>query len=144
MCIRDRPIEPENEPEEVAAEAEVVSDSLEDELFIEDLEGLDPSDDDKVDEVVQDILGFAEEEPEDKVIEELDELDLELPALEVEEPIIEEEIEQITSNLAEPVEEVKAAASELDPSLDDLFISCLLYTSPSPRDGLLSRMPSSA
>ena len=25
-----------------------------------------------------------------------------------------------------------------------LFIACLLYTSPSPRDGLLSRMPSSA
>ena len=25
----------------------------------------------------------------------------------------------------------------------DLVISCLLYTSPSPRDGLLSRMPSS-
>ena len=25
-----------------------------------------------------------------------------------------------------------------------LFCSCLLYTSPSPRDGLLSRMPSSA
>ena len=25
-----------------------------------------------------------------------------------------------------------------------LFITCLLYTSPSPRDGLLSRMPSSA
>ena len=24
------------------------------------------------------------------------------------------------------------------------FMSCLLYTSPSPRDGLLSRMPSSA
>ena len=24
------------------------------------------------------------------------------------------------------------------------FIGCLLYTSPSPRDGLLSRMPSSA
>ena len=24
------------------------------------------------------------------------------------------------------------------------YISCLLYTSPSPRDGLLSRMPSSA
>ena len=29
-------------------------------------------------------------------------------------------------------------------SSDDDFISCLLYTSPSPRDGLLSRMPSSA
>ena len=26
----------------------------------------------------------------------------------------------------------------------DMFVSCLLYTSPSPRDGLLSRMPSSA
>ena len=26
----------------------------------------------------------------------------------------------------------------------DLFQGCLLYTSPSPRDGLLSRMPSSA
>ena len=25
-----------------------------------------------------------------------------------------------------------------------MFITCLLYTSPSPRDGLLSRMPSSA
>ena len=25
-----------------------------------------------------------------------------------------------------------------------LFMDCLLYTSPSPRDGLLSRMPSSA
>ena len=28
--------------------------------------------------------------------------------------------------------------------LKALFKSCLLYTSPSPRDGLLSRMPSSA
>ena len=27
---------------------------------------------------------------------------------------------------------------------DGMFESCLLYTSPSPRDGLLSRMPSSA
>ena len=27
---------------------------------------------------------------------------------------------------------------------DELFEGCLLYTSPSPRDGLLSRMPSSA
>ena len=26
----------------------------------------------------------------------------------------------------------------------DMFSGCLLYTSPSPRDGLLSRMPSSA
>ena len=28
--------------------------------------------------------------------------------------------------------------------VDDLGYCCLLYTSPSPRDGLLSRMPSSA
>ena len=27
---------------------------------------------------------------------------------------------------------------------DRIFYNCLLYTSPSPRDGLLSRMPSSA
>ena len=30
------------------------------------------------------------------------------------------------------------------PTLDNLVVFCLLYTSPSPRDGLLSRMPSSA
>ena len=28
--------------------------------------------------------------------------------------------------------------------IDSVWIPCLLYTSPSPRDGLLSRMPSSA
>ena len=28
--------------------------------------------------------------------------------------------------------------------LTNIFMACLLYTSPSPRDGLLSRMPSSA
>ena len=42
---------------------------------------------------------------------------------------------------------------ELEPGLNALFgleykqydnLYCLLYTSPSPRDGLLSRMPSSA
>src|SRR5665647_721093 len=31
-----------------------------------------------------------------------------------------------------------------EPGLLYVFIVCLLYTSPSPRDGLLSRMPSSA
>ena len=29
-------------------------------------------------------------------------------------------------------------------TLYDRYMNCLLYTSPSPRDGLLSRMPSSA
>ena len=28
--------------------------------------------------------------------------------------------------------------------IDGVLVGCLLYTSPSPRDGLLSRMPSSA
>ena len=29
-------------------------------------------------------------------------------------------------------------------NISNIYITCLLYTSPSPRDGLLSRMPSSA
>ena len=33
---------------------------------------------------------------------------------------------------------------KLAPELDPLRIGCLLYTSPSPRDVLVSRMPSSA
>ena len=41
-----------------------------------------------------------------------------------------------------------AAMMALDPTEPDgergIIINCLLYTSPSPRDGLLSRMPSSA
>ena len=43
-------------------------------------------------------------------------------------------------------DEVRAYAENyeiFDPELDD-YRPCLLYTSPSPRDGLLSRMPSSA
>ena len=35
-------------------------------------------------------------------------------------------------------------ASDLKGNIISLGITCLLYTSPSPRDGLLSRMPSSA
>ena len=39
-----------------------------------------------------------------------------------------------------------AAEIIFDQGLGDMFVvrTCLLYTSPSPRDGLLSRMPSSA
>ena len=36
-----------------------------------------------------------------------------------------------------------AEQSQID-AIDTLLEGCLLYTSPSPRDGLLSRMPSSA
>ena len=43
-------------------------------------------------------------------------------------------------------EEVFAKITDIKSSIDivDVFRPCLLYTSPSPRDGLLSRMPSSA
>ena len=36
------------------------------------------------------------------------------------------------------------AAGQAKQALDTIEKACLLYTSPSPRDGLLSRMPSSA
>ena len=48
------------------------------------------------------------------------------------------------STLAErrPVDDAETIAGMLANA--DLTVTCLLYTSPSPRDGLLSRMPSSA
>ena len=46
----------------------------------------------------------------------------------------------------DPVQHLTREGYDLDDldDLDDLEDICLLYTSPSPRDGLLSRMPSSA
>ena len=38
----------------------------------------------------------------------------------------------------------RAEWSLSEPGIDLMILGCLLYTSPSPRDGLLSRMPSSA
>ena len=43
-------------------------------------------------------------------------------------------------SIKESLEALKAFSDVLEVSI----LSCLLYTSPSPRDGLLSRMPSSA
>ena len=42
--------------------------------------------------------------------------------------------------------EIKIAETEMPGlmALRDKYLSCLLYTSPSPRDGTKSRMPSSA
>ena len=40
--------------------------------------------------------------------------------------------------------EIDPIARLSEPGAPYLFGTCLLYTSPSPRDGLLSRMPSSA
>ena len=42
----------------------------------------------------------------------------------------------------DPIVEIKARAENVGDTT--MSTSCLLYTSPSPRDGLLSRMPSSA
>ena len=42
------------------------------------------------------------------------------------------------------IEETKAGGGADDKAKEAWEESCLLYTSPSPRDGLLSRMPSSA
>ena len=48
-----------------------------------------------------------------------------------------------------PIADTQAIAELLDgvkhrPEITAVILTCLLYTSPSPRDGLLSRMPSSA
>ena len=60
-------------------------------------------------------------------------------------------IEFSSENLGSQVQQVEDSLGiEIDFSLVDEFLglplgtTCLLYTSPSPRDGLLSRMPSSA
>ena len=39
---------------------------------------------------------------------------------------------------------VETVLPDYSPYVSAKYITCLLYTSPSPRDGLLSRMPSSA
>ena len=44
----------------------------------------------------------------------------------------------LTTRLIHIINQKKAWANQV------LCVTCLLYTSPSPRDGLLSRMPSSA
>ena len=46
------------------------------------------------------------------------------------------------ANISIYAEEDKVKKAEIE--LGKLYYRCLLYTSPSPRDGLLSRMPSSA
>ena len=46
--------------------------------------------------------------------------------------------------LEEQLRMAETFASQLDGERDEKLATCLLYTSPSPRDGLLSRMPSSA
>ena len=57
------------------------------------------------------------------------------------------EVLQVRDDIPDPVpgpEEVLVDIVSSALNRADLLQRCLLYTSPSPRDGLLSRMPSSA
>ena len=49
-------------------------------------------------------------------------------------------LQKLCENILQPVRDHYATPVTISSG----FRSCLLYTSPSPRDGLLSRMPSSA
>ena len=53
-------------------------------------------------------------------------------------------IGQIEAKPTVPKEKVPKSVVMVGDSITALSKTCLLYTSPSPRDGLLSRMPSSA
>ena len=52
--------------------------------------------------------------------------------------------QDVTGAARNEVSDIGAYEYKQSTSLVDLYWTCLLYTSPSPRDGLLSRMPSSA
>ena len=56
----------------------------------------------------------------------------------------EQRLFSVTELLDEVVDSLTLRASEKQIDLTLSYVTCLLYTSPSPRDGLLSRMPSSA
>ena len=77
-------------------------------------------------------LGEKGEEMANKIQFEIDFLTTYLP-----EQLSEEEVEKI-------VDDVLAELGDVDMSQMGRVIGCLLYTSPSPRDERLSRMPSSA
>ena len=69
--------------------------------------------------------------------------DIEFGELEVNKP--ETSVVNIVNNNSDPINITSVISSNSTNSVSDSsFVVCLLYTSPSPRDGLLSRMPSSA
>ena len=55
-----------------------------------------------------------------------------------------ENLDGIIAKLQERLDAVPVVSGKVTKSSDEFPYICLLYTSPSPRDGLLSRMPSSA
>ena len=68
--------------------------------------------------------------------------------VELEDPVIEKEAMSVNQLINERAE-IKDQMDRLNKHVKELraeqdYLDCLLYTSPSPRDGLLSRMPSSA
>ena len=58
--------------------------------------------------------------------------------------ILTEEVGEVARIMARRYGEQSEKKSDEKANLSDELADCLLYTSPSPRDGLLSRMPSSA
>ena len=69
--------------------------------------------------------------------------------IEKDESSVEVDVENLKNHLKNKLSKKSLIVGHLAPyvvnkSDIDLVIVCLLYTSPSPRDGLLSRMPSSA
>ena len=60
--------------------------------------------------------------------------------------IVDSELDAVDSNLGDGVCQTAEGTCTLRAAIQEANTSdtCLLYTSPSPRDGLLSRMPSSA
>ena len=64
--------------------------------------------------------------------------------------ITQEELKSITDGLEGIGKDIESGTFEFDTSLEDIHmniesaLTCLLYTSPSPRDRTRSRMPSSA
>ena len=87
---------------------------------------------------------------EEKKIEPMVDIDTSGPGADIELPEEKPEAEVETKEdsspapQAEETREEKAEGSDAQPEAQQEDKPCLLYTSPSPRDGLLSRMPSSA
>ena len=53
-------------------------------------------------------------------------------------------LESIFENVHIRLDRLNCEFEAMQLDIDERLVDCLLYTSPSPRDGLLSRMPSSA
>ena len=57
---------------------------------------------------------------------------------------VDEPEEDVVAPVAAPSDDANSSQEEMTTMSEDDILTCLLYTSPSPRDATLSRMPSSA